>query len=384
MTIRPPSHGLVLAGLHSSSGKTVVSCLLLAGLKKRGIRVQPFKVGPDFLDPAYHGAYAGRPSRNLDLWLMGPDRVRGEAVTHGAGRVGVVEGVMGLFDGSEATSDAGSTMEVARLLRWPIVLVVPCAKVGRSLAAMLHGFVLAAGADRIRGVILNQVGGGSHADYLREAIAPLGLPVFGSVPASAELRWPERHLGLTARPESRHLPEPGVLGDLAGRFLDLEAIAAMVTPAPNPTLAPGMECGHAPAARPPLRLGLARDAAFHFYYQSNLDYLVNRGAELVPFSPLQDRCLPPSLDGIVLGGGFPECFGEMLAANEAFRSGLRAAVRDGLPCYAECGGLMLLAEALLTPDGRRFPMAGVLPGDVEMTPRLQHFGYCRASGLAGA
>lgn len=379
MQIATPRPGLILAGLQSGSGKTAVTCMLLASLERRGVPVQPFKVGPDFLDPAYHARYAGRPSRNLDIWLMGSERLKREANTHVSERLGIVEGVMGLFDGGEAGSDEGSTMDVARLLGWPVVLVVPCAKAGRSLAAVLRGFAAEAGAGWIRGVILNQVSGESHAEYLREAIAPLQLPVLGAVPRSAALQWPERHLGLQASQELA-LPGPDELASLAERFLDLPAIMGMLAPA-----APVQEGELIPEACPSrLRLAVARDEAFHFYYESNLDYLRRRGAELVNFSPLHDPCLPVRIDGIILGGGFPECFAGKLSANAVLRTELREALHGGLPCYAECGGLMYLAEGLVEAGGRRFPMVGALPGRVEMTDRLQHFGYCRTSDLAGA
>lgn len=374
-----PRPGLILAGLQSGSGKTAVTCMLLASLVRRGVPVQPFKVGPDFIDPAYHARYAGRPSRNLDAWLMGPERLRHEANAHASRQVGVVEGVMGLFDGSEVGSDEGSTMEVARLLGWPVVLVVPCAKAGRSLAAALRGFAAEAGAGWIRGVILNQVSGESHAEYLREAIAPLRLPVLGAVPRDALLQWPERHLGLQASQELA-LPEPDELAALAERFLDVPALRQMLGPAtPTQRKDPAQMM---PRSR--WRLAVARDEAFHFYYESNLDYLRQRGAELVSFSPLHDRTLPGQIDGLMLGGGFPECFAAEISANAALRTELREALRAGLPCYAECGGLMLLAEGLVATGGQRFPMVGALPGQVEMTHRLQHFGYCRASNLAGA
>jgi cobyrinic acid a,c-diamide synthase len=379
METATPHPGLILAGLQSGSGKTAVTCMLLASLVRRDVPVQPFKVGPDFIDPAYHARYAGRPSRNLDVWLMGPERLKQEAATHVSGRVGIVEGVMGLFDGSDINSDAGSTMEVARLLGWPVVLVVPCAKAGRSLAAALRGFAAEAGAGWIRGVILNQVSGESHTEYLREAIAPLRLPVLGAVPRSAALQWPERHLGLQASQELA-LPGPDEFAGMAERFLDLPALVQMLAPA-----APIRENNAAPRAPSShWRLAVARDEAFHFYYESNLDYLRGRGAELVGFSPLHDRTLPGQIDGIMLGGGFPECFAAKISANAALRTELRAALRAGLPCYAECGGLMFLAEELVAPDERHFPMVGALPGRVEMTDRLQHFGYCRTSNLAGA
>jgi len=372
MTTDAPSPGLILAGVQSSSGKTAISCMLLAALRARGVAVQPFKAGPDFIDPGYHTAYAGVNSRNLDTWLMGTDGVLREVARHGAGRVSILEGVMGLFDGSDVGSDEGSTMELARLLDWPIVLVLPCAKTGRSLAAMLRGFIEEAGPGRICGVILNEVSGSSHADYLRAALAPLKTPVLGAVPRCDELHWPERHLGLRASQEMA-LPETEALAHLAERFFDLPKLLAMLAAAP----AKAPEAGEKRCA--PRRIAIAKDEAFHFYYASNLDHLRRRGIELVEFSPCRDSALPAKIEGLIFGGGFPECFVEALAENASMRAEVRSAVDGGLPCYAECGGLMYLAEELLTTAGRRFPMAGALPGAVEMTPRLVNFGYCRTA-----
>lgn len=376
MTTVPPSHGLILAGMNSSGGKTAVTCMLLAALAERGVPVQPFKVGPDFIDPGYHARFAGMPSRNLDAWLMGNDGITREAATHGAEKISIVEGVMGLFDGSDVRSDEGSTMELARLLDWPVVLIIPSAKSGRSLAAALRGFVAEAGEGRIAGVILNEVGGDSHADYLRQAIAPLKLPVLGAIPVCGELAWPERHLGLQASQE-RQLPSRRELAQLAEKHLDLPRILAMLSPAPANAAAP---------SPPPtqFRIGLAKDEAFHFYYESNLDYLRRHGAELVEFSPIHDTALPTGVNGLLFGGGFPEVFADALSQNQTMRAAIRSAIDGGLPCYAECGGLMLLAEELVTLNGKRHPMVGAVPGAVEMTARLNHFGYCRCSGLAGA
>lgn len=371
-----PSHGLILAGLHSSSGKTAVCCLLLAALQARGVDVQPFKVGPDFIDPGYHSRFGARISRNLDTWLMGEAGVLQEVRVHGAGRVSLVEGVMGLFDGNDVASDAGSAMELSRLLDWPVVLVVPSAKAGRSLAASLRGFLAEAGPGRIAGVILNEVSGASHADYLREALRPLGVPVLGALPRLDALRWPERHLGLQSSTEGG-LPSPGDLARLAEEHLDLAAIQALLTPAP-----PLAESPRSVPARK--RIAVARDAAFHFYYPANLDFLRARGVDLVEFSPLRDSALPEGVSGLLLGGGFPEVFAEELAANGGLRRAVREALEDGLPCYAECGGLMWLAEELATLDGTRHPMVGALPGAVEMTPRLSHFGYCLCLPEGGA
>jgi cobyrinic acid a,c-diamide synthase len=371
-----PPHGLILAGMQSGDGKTAVTCMLLAALSARGLPIQPFKVGPDFIDPGYHTRFAGVPSRNLDFWLMKDVGILHETTTHGAGRISIVEGVMGLFDGSDVKSDEGSTMAVARLLQWPVLLVVSSAKTGRSLAAALRGFIAEAGPDLIAGVILNGVSGCGHADYLREAIAPLKLPVFGAIPFCPELSWPERHLGLQANQE-RSFPTRGRLAELAERYLDLSAILGLVEPPRDcpPVLDP---------PRKRVRIGLARDRAFHFYYEANLDYLRRNGTELVEFSPLDDTKLPPDLDGLIIGGGFPEIFAEELAQNQTIRSEIRSAIADGLTCYAECGGLMWLAEELVSRSGRYFPMVGVIPGAVEMTPGLQHFGYCECSELGGA
>lgn len=365
------STGIIVAGLQSSSGKTALTCMLLAALVERGCLVQPFKVGPDFIDPGYHTHYAAQVSRNLDSWMMGVDGVRAEILAHGAGRVSVVEGVMGLFDGNEVSSDAGSAMELARLMDWPVLLIVPSAKVGRSLAATLRGFLSEAGVGRIAGVILNQVSGASHADYLREAIAPLGIPVLGALPKCELLAWPERHLGLQASQEGA-LPTRVELGRLAEQYIDIPALLTLLRPAP---------AAAALSAPPPARrrIAVARDEAFHFYYQANLDYLQSQGAELVNFSPLHDRALPAEIDGCFIGGGFPEVYADALAQNQALRTELLGALRAGLPCYAECGGLMLLAEELLTSDGRRYPMVGAVPGKIEMTAGLQNFGYCTCS-----
>ncbi|MDQ3623516.1 MAG: cobyrinate a,c-diamide synthase [Verrucomicrobiota bacterium] len=375
MTPQDPSPGLILAGLQSSSGKTAVTCLLLSALRERGCAVQPFKVGPDFIDPGYHAHFSGTASRNLDSWLMGEDAIAREVRIHGAGRLSIVEGVMGLFDGSDVHSDEGSTMELARLLDWPLVLVVPGAKAGRSLAAALRGFIDEAGPGRIAGVILNQVSGKSHGDYLREAIAPLKVPVLGAIPISEALSWPERHLGLQASVE-KALPSSHDLAALAEQHLDVPGLLAMLRPGPENAF----ERRQVP---PQIRIAVARDEAFHFYYEANLDYL--RGhAELLEFSPLHDRALPAPADALLIGGGFPEVFADGLAQNETMRSELRSVLAGGMPCYAECGGLMLLAEELIALDGKRHPMAGAIPGCIEMTPRLSNFGYCECSELAGA
>lgn len=381
-----------MAGLQSSDGKTAITCMLLAALRARGVPVQPFKVGPDFIDPGYHTRVAGVSSRNLDNWLMGDDGIVDEVLATGRDRVSIVEGVMGLFDGSDAKSDEGSTMALARLLDRPVVLVVTAKKSGRSLAVALRGFIQEAGYGRIAGVILNGVSGSSHTDYLREAIEPLAVPVLGALPFCPELAWPERHLGLQASQE-RQLPSWQILASLAEQHLDINGILKIARRAESgrDELPLIRDLASARSIRitadeqeliptgSKLRIGVAMDEAFHFYYQANLDYLTSIGAELVNFSPLHDSALPADLDAIFIGGGFPEIFASQLAENNSMRADLRSAVQQGLNCYAECGGLMLLANELITLDQKAYPMAGVIPGAIQMTKALKHFGYCICS-----
>ena len=369
--------------MQSSDGKTAITCMLLAALRARGLPVQPFKVGPDFIDPGYHTRIAGVTSRNLDAWLMGDDGIIDEFLAAGRDRVSIVEGVMGLFDGSDAKSDEGSTMALARSLDRPVVLVVRAAKSGRSLAFALRGFLQEAGPDRIAGVILNGVSGSSHTDYLREAIEPLAVPVLGSLPFCPELAWPERHLGLQASQE-RQLPSWQTLASLGEQHFDIRAILELAHRTETAPLLPAWSVPRlrgrpGPDREVKQRIGVAMDEAFHFYYQANLDYLANTGAEVVKFSPLHDSALPADLDAIFIGGGFPEIFAPQLAENSSMRTELRSAIQQGLNCYAECGGLMLLAEELMTLDQKVYPMAGVIPGAIQMTKSLKHFGYCICS-----
>jgi cobyrinic acid a,c-diamide synthase len=365
--------GIIVGGTKSSDGKTVVTCALLAALAEKGLPVQPFKVGPDFIDPGYHEKACGIRSRNLDAWMMRREGVLLEVRKHGAGKFSIVEGVMGLFDGSEVQSDEGSTMALARLLNWPVLLVLPSAKAGRSLAAALRGFVEEAGRDRIAGVVLNGVASQTHAEYLREVIAPLKLPVYGAIPVREELSWPERYLGLRASQESL-APNRNELARLAEKFMDVTALLDLMTPAPYVPI-------DEVRSKPRARIALARDEAFHFYYEANLDYLRNSGAELIEFSPVHDAQLPHEIDGLIVGGGFPELFSEELSQNAAMLSDIREAIKAGINCYAECGGMMLLSQELIV-KGKRFPMVNVIPGSVEMMPTHQHFGYCECLDYA--
>ncbi len=369
--------GLILGGLHSSSGKTVVTSMLLAAFAKQGRWVQPFKAGPDFIDPAFHSLFCDRPSRNLDFWLMGGEQaVKDEALLYTRVRPGILEGVMGIFDGWSPLSDSESTMHLARLLDWPIVLVVPCAKAGRSLAAALRGFIAEAGEGRIAGVILNQISGDSHRDYLQQAIEPLGISVMGALPSDSLIEWPERHLGLKAAQEG-DFPLADDLAKFALQYLDVDALWEL---AQYGGIDPwdGVGLDWVGKEKSDLRVAVARDEAFHFYYPSNLEAF-----EVVPFSPLHDKRLPEGIDAVVFGGGFPEVYAEELSSNRALMGEVVSAAEAGMPMLAECGGLMYWSQALGV-EGQSFPMCGLLPGEVEMTKGLQNFGYCKSSsGVRG-
>ena len=370
LSAAPSLHsGLIVAGTQSSSGKTAVVSLLLAALQRHH-PVQPFKVGPDYIDPGYHFASAGVRSINLDSWIMGEAEVRRAAEEFTQHAWGIVEGVMGLFDGANADNTEGSTFELACWLNWPVVLVVPCAHSGRSIGATVRGFLQEAGPERICGVILNGASSPGHVDYLRRACASWDIPLLGVLLKLPELDWPERHLGLQASTE-QPLPTPQQLAELAEAYLDVEALRSWLRPLPAPPAAPNI------VVQSRKRIALAQDEAFHFYYQANLAWLQVQGVEVVPFSPLHDEA-PPEADGLILGGGFPEVFAKTMAANTPLLRTLAEFIRSGMPCYAECGGLMLLTESLETQDGNHFSMAGVIPGSVAMTNCLQNFGYCHA------
>jgi len=367
--------GLIVAGMHSSGGKTAVTSLLLAALRKRNFIVQPFKVGPDYIDPGFHFHYSAKHSINLDPWIMGREHILQAAKKFTENAFGIAEGVMGLFDGSDPTNDSGSTMEVARWLRWPILLVVPCQNSGRSITAAIQGFVAEAGGpEHFAGIILNQVNSESHADYLSKACASLQIPILGALPEIPELRWPERHLGLQPGVEQK-LPEADHLAELAEKYFDLKLLIKKF-PALSASAAPVKNL-QSTTPKFSKRIAVAQDEAFHFYYVANLEWLREQGAEVITFSPLHDSQVPKNVDALILGGGFPEVFAEKISANKSMLSSIKKTVESGIPTYAECGGLMVLAEVLKLKSGQSLAMAGVVPGMVEMTKRLQYFGYCK-------
>jgi cobyrinic acid a,c-diamide synthase len=365
--------GLVVAGTHSGVGKTTVTLGLLAAWRRRGLIVQPFKVGPDFIDPGHHAQAAGRTSHNLDSWMLSREENQRIFWRAAAGAdLALVEGVMGLFDGLSGASEAGSTAQMAKWLGLPVLLVVDVRAMARSVAAVVKGFATFDPDLQLAGVVFNRLAGPAHLDYLREALAALpGSREFGGLPREGVAAIPERHLGLVTAED--HPLDPGVLASLADLVESHLRLDDLWQSLPE-LQGPSHQEAPRPAA-PPVRLGVARDQAFCFYYPENLAWLRYFGAELVEFSPLRDDRLPPGLQGLYLGGGYPELYAERLAANAGLKADLRQAAQAGLPIYAECGGLMYLCEELQDLAGKRHAMAGVLPLQVRMLPRLKSLGY---------
>jgi cobyrinic acid a,c-diamide synthase len=362
---------LVVAGVSTSVGKTSVTLGLLEALRRRGLRVQAFKIGPDFIDPGFHELVTGRPSYNLDGWMCGRERVLACVARHASDAdIGVVEGMMGCFDGLDGASEAGSTAQVAKWLQAAVVLVLDVWASARSAGAVALGFERFDPDLDVAGFIANRVGSEGHGrmvlDSIRSACRGRAL---GAVPRDERLVLPERHLGLVSAAEGTLVPEKiRALGDAVERSLDLDQLLALAAPVELPS--PSRPERVTPIAR----IGVARDDAFQFYYAENLDMLRAAGAELVFWSPLAGQALP-GVDGLYFGGGYPELHARRLAENSAARDAVRRFAEAGRPIYAECGGLMYLTESLEDLDGVAHPMVGVLPVTVRMRPPRMALGY---------
>ncbi|MHB1006865.1 MAG: cobyrinate a,c-diamide synthase [Chloroflexota bacterium] len=367
---------ILIAGTHSGVGKTTVTTGIVGALRRRGLAVQPFKVGPDYIDPTYTTRIAGRPCRNLDAWMVPADRLV-ELYTRAVADadVVVVEGVMGLFDGHPGRG-AGSTAELAKLLGLPVVLVMDVGRMGQSAAAVALGYVKLDPAVDLVGVIVNEIGSPGHLRMVESAIGDAtGLPVVGHLPRRPDLALPERHLGLIPVDEGR--TEGEFFSRLVAQVeesVDVEALLRLAAGAP---VVAGEPTGLFPEVRvaPRASIAVAQDEAFCFYYQDNLDLLAAWGARLVPFSPLRDGALPADCDGVYVGGGFPEFFAARLAENRALLAGLRAAHAAGMPIYAECGGLMYLCRTLGDLEGGSHEAVGLVPANAVIKGGRMALGY---------
>lgn len=382
---------IMIAGTHSGVGKTTITTAIMAALARDGCRVQPYKVGPDYIDPSYHTMATGNPSRNLDTWMLSDETVY-RLFVHSAQNtdVAVIEGVMGLFDGSLANGDRGSSAQIAKLLNCPVILIVDVKSMARSAAAMVSGFADFDPDLNIAGVILNRIGSDRHLRLVREAVeAYCKVPVVGYIRKNARLELPSRHLGLVPTVEGGGLPAKICsLADEIKEGIDFIRILRFADAADD--MAPACESeikvaagkGDIVVPEKKIRIGLAWDEAFSFYYQDGLDELVRQGAELVRFSPLHDAELPSDLAGLYIGGGFPEMFIQELAGNHGMINGLQAVAEKGIPIFAECGGLMYLTRTIVDFDNQEYRMVGLVPGRIIMEKSLVGMGYIEAEALA--
>ncbi len=365
---------LIIAGTHSGVGKTTVTLAILAALKARGRRVQAFKAGPDFIDPSHHAAVTGRPSRNLDGWMLG-EAVNREIFTCASADadIAIIEGMMGLFDGSSPVNEIGSTAELAKQLDAPVLLVIDGSAMARSAAAMVSGYTKFDPALRVAGVLFNRISSEGHYKLLKEAVEQeTDVTTVGYLRPDPAVTILDRHLGLVMAMEQRTGKRYGLLAQAAGETIDLDRIEALAR-----------SCRELPVVAPQpvvrnhgrtVRIGVAQDQAFCFYYSDNLQLLEAEGAELVKFSPLNDQMLP-DVDMLYLGGGYPELHGERLAHNVTMRTAIRKFAERGGAIYAECGGLMYLTQAICDFDGTSHEMVGLFPAEAVMRKPGLTLGY---------
>ncbi len=367
------TRAILIAGASSGSGKTTLTLGMMAALRKRGLAVQGFKAGPDYIDPSLHHRITGRPSINLDTWMMPADFLQRSFQSRAAAAdISIIEGVMGLYDGKDPVSERGSTAELAVRLGVPVILVIDAAAMVRTAAALVNGLIAFDERVNIIGVVFNRIGSENHLQLLTQSIsAYCRVPVLGGLPADGKIDIPSRHLGL-------YMGDDGVLdGEIAGglaeivaKHVDLEQVLGRCEMS-----VPDTELFLTPSKRDQGEIAVARDRAFCFYYQDNFNILDHLGYRLTFFSPLNDSILPATADAYYFGGGYPELYAEKLAANEPMRDAVQAASKAGRFIYGECGGLMYLGQSLIDVDNQTFPMCGCLPYKTQMHPRLQSLGY---------
>ncbi|MTJ11003.1 cobyrinate a,c-diamide synthase [Anabaena sp. UHCC 0204] len=371
---------IIIAGERSGVGKTTVTLTLLASLSRRGVKVQSFKVGPDYIDPMFHQYVTGLPCRNLDPVLTSESYVQECFLRHSAKcEYTLVEGVMGLFDGighlsnTNGKTDFASTAHIARLLDIPVILVIDCSRLSGSVAAIAHGYCSLDSRIKIAGLVLNRVGSDRHLSLLKASLAPLQLPILGVLRRQDHITIPDRHLGLIPTAELPELDQIiNSLADLGDTYFDWDQLLPLLKSPSSP-----ISNSQFPVSPTPVKIAVARDQAFNFYYQDNLDLLEKLGAELVFWSPLHDAKLPENIQGMYFGGGFPEVFAQELSANISLIQDVKNSILAGIPTIAECGGLMYLCEQIIDFDGKSWPMVGILPTLAQMDKRLT-LGYRRA------
>jgi cobyrinic acid a,c-diamide synthase len=370
---------IVIAGTHSGVGKTTIVTGLLAVLKQQGFTVQSYKVGPDYIDPGYHQFASGKVAHNLDTWLVPTDKlVPIFAKTASGNDIVIVEGVMGLYDGGR--TGVSSTATIAKLLKAPVILVIDAKSVGESAAAIALGYKLYDQEVNLVGVIINRLGSKTHKNMICEALEKIGIPVVGCIYRNTTLHMPERHLGLTPVTEHNANDMIGELREQISTQVDMEKFIEIAKRAPDMCNIEEL-CEKRLYTSSIVRIGVAQDEAFSFYYPESLAVLHAMGAEIVPFSPIKDSHLP-QVDGLLFGGGFPEMFVKELAGNSSMRQSILGACQKGMPVYAECGGFMYLTKQIIDFDGREYDMVGIIPGKCTMSSKLQTVGYVEATALS--
>jgi len=356
---------IVLSGITSGVGKTSITVAIIHGLKKRGYSVQPFKVGPDFIDPSYHTVVAQRVSRNLDPWLMGSKGVLKSFILNSKAEISVTEGVMGYFDGFSGNSNFSSTYHVANIIKSPVILVLDASKTARSIAAIALGFTSFQKNSRISGFILNKIGSKKHEDLCRQALKPLRIPIVGVIPRETPLHLESRHLGLIPVKEEKSLQRKIIsIAKLFSDFIDIDKIIEISKKTVN---LPVISAERKREKR--TKIAVALDESFNFYYQDNLDTLQREGAELEFFSPVLDKKIP-FCDGLCIGGGFPEVKGQLLERNPFMKKSVKKSGEDGVPIYAECGGLMYLTKSIRYKS-KKFRMVGLFDAETVMQKNLK-------------
>jgi cobyrinic acid a,c-diamide synthase len=371
--------GLVIAGTKSGCGKTTASLGLMAALTRRGLKVAPFKLGPDFIDPGHHARITGCVSRNLDGWMLSKgynlDAFRRYTVD---ADIAIVEGVMGLFDGYDGKSEAGSSAQMAKWLNLPVILMVDARSMARSAAAIVSGFERFDEDVMFAGVIFNNLGSERHLRYLNDAMTGnVQMTCLGGIQRDEAIAIPERHLGLVTQQDHALTAENiDALANLLEQTIDLDKLLSDL-----PDVQPDGISDHQPetVGDPKVRIGIARDNAFCFYYQDNFDLLEQNGAELVFFSPISDRHLPPNIDGLYFGGGYPELNAARLEDNASLRQAVKEKCVQGMPIYGECGGFMYLCSHLEDREGKQHAMADCFPFTTRMYTRLKALGYREVS-----
>ncbi len=394
--------GLIIAGTHSGCGKTTVTLALMAALRKRGLSVAPFKIGPDFIDPGHHARICNRPSHNLDGWMLEKQYIQHLFYKSSIdANCAIIEGVMGLFDGAQGSTLAGSTAEIALWLDLPVLLVVDARSLAGSVAALVHGYTSFKKNLRFAGVILNRVGSKKHAEILIEALQTLKLPWIGYLERDDRIKVPSRHLGLVTSEDSPwDANKIHALTDWLEKGCNLPELWKILS-IPGPTCpgttrldnrpgnlrhilpANGTDITRTNKKRKgaTVRIAVAMDEAFSFYYQDNLELLQQYGAELAYFSPIRDARLPKDISGLYLGGGYPELHGNALGKNQMLIKELVSFAEKGMPIYAECGGMLYLCKRIVPADKMAAPleMAGLFPLEIKMYTRRRALGYREAT-----